>query len=129
MSNNFEIVFNDLWEEFPEKVELYSLPDMANMEIRMKIFAMNRLIKRALRMKNRKLALLNTFYLGQMIESDDVFKYVAKQKLSSYYYVAAVRTYYIFEMSPEQIMRTRRTTLKNIRDLKAQEFGSLVGRI
>ena len=129
MSNNFEIVFDDLWEEFPEEVELYSLPDMANMEIRMKIYAMNRLIKRALRMKNRKLALLNTFYLGQMIESDDMFKYVAKQELSSYYYVAAVRTYYIFEMSPEQIMRTRRTTLKNIRDLKAQEFGSLVGRI
>ena len=64
MSANFEIVFDDLWEEFPEEVELYSLPDMANMETRMKIFAMIRLIKQALRMKNRRLALLNSFYLG-----------------------------------------------------------------
>ena len=129
MSANFEIVFDDLWEEFPEEVELYSLLDMANMETRIKIFAMIRLIKRALRMKNRKLALLNSFYLGQIIESDDVFRYVAKQELTSYYYIAAIHTYYIFEICPEQIMRTRRTTLKNIRDLKAQEFGSLVGRI
>ena len=54
---------------------------------------------------------------------------MAKQELTSYYYIAAVRIYYIFEMCPKQIMRTRRTTLKNIWDFKAQEFGSLVGRI
>ena len=129
MTTNFEIVFDNLWEEFLEEVELYSLPDMANMETRMKIFAMIRLIKRALKMKNRKLVLLNSFYLGQMIESDDVSWYVAKQELTSYYYIAAVRIYYIFEMCLKQIMRTRRMTLKNIRDLKTQEFGSLVGRI
>ena len=129
MSTNFEIVLDDLWKEFPETVELYTLPDMANLETKMKIFAMLRLIKRALRMKNRRLALVNSFYLGQMIDGDDVFRYIAKRELFSYYYIAAIRIYYIFEMCPEQIMRTRRMTLKNVRDLKAQEFGNLIGRI
>ena len=45
MSTNFEIVLDDLWEEFSETVELYTLPDMANLETKMKIFAMLRLIK------------------------------------------------------------------------------------
>ena len=102
---------------------------MANLKTKMKIFAMLRLIKQALRMKNRRLALAYSFYLGQMIDGDDVFRYVAKRELSSYYYIAAIRIYYIFEMCPEQIMRTRRMTLKNVRDLKAQEFGNLIGRI
>ena len=52
MSANFEIVFDDLWEEFPEKVKLYSLLGMANMEIRMKIFAM--IIGVPLKLKGKK---------------------------------------------------------------------------
>ena len=129
MSRNFEIVLDDLWEDTPEYVDLYPLPDMTNMDIHMKTCALLRLIKRALRMKSRRLAFLNAYYLGEMIEKDDVFRYTAKQILSPYYFIATVRTYYIFEHCPEQIMRTKSTTLKIIRDLKSHKFGNLIGRI
>ena len=49
------------------------------------------------------------------------------QKLSLHYRTVVVRTYYIFEpFGVAQIMRTRRTSLTMIRQLKSKEFRNLV---
>lgn len=129
MANNFDDIFDDLWEDLPEVVDLMPPPNLDGLDSTMKVYAMMRLIKRALRVKNRKLALMNAFYLGRMIEEDDIVRAIARRKLTIYYFTAAIRTYYIFEECPEQIFRTRNTTLKKIKDLKSYEYGRLIGRI
>ena len=129
MTNNFDDIFDDLWEALPEVVDLMPPLNLDGLDSTMKVYAMMRLIKRALRVKNRKLALMNAFYLGRMIEEDDIVRAIARRKLTIYYFTAAIRTYYIFEECPEQIFRTRNTTLKKIKDLKSYEYGRLIGRI
>src|SRR5215211_3447552 len=129
MANNFDDIFDDLWEALPEVVDLMPPLNLDGLDSTMKVYAMMRLIKRALCVKNRKLALMNAFYLGRMIEEDDIVRAIARRKLTIYYFTAAIRTYYIFEECSEQIFRTRNTTLKKIKDLKSYEYGRLIGRI
>ena len=81
-----------------------------------------RLIKRAQRRRDRINALIFAFYLGELIEVDEQIQKIAKKKLSQHYYTAVVRTFYIFEVCPEQIARTRTITLANIRRLTASEY-------
>lgn len=73
------------------------------------------LIKRAQRRRDRIGALMYAFYLGELIEVEENFRKIA-----------ITRAYYIFEVNPDQIVRTQYMSLTNIRKLSAIEYQLLL---
>ena len=80
---------------------------------------------RAQRLKHRISVLVFAFYLEQLIENRGMSKRACKQIISEYFYIAAVRVYYIFELNLAQILATKATTLIMVRKLRQREFQKL----
>src|SRR5215212_5800344 len=85
---------------------------------------------RAKRLQNRTLQLLGAYFLGQLLETQtesSTHRGSYMCKLSPYYQVVVVRTYYIFEVfGAKKVMSTLRTSLTTIRRLKRDEFQDLI---
>jgi hypothetical protein len=128
MAHHFNIILNDLLLTTPEEVIIPEIPDVQVLDSKMKVHAMARFIRRALRMKNRKKSLWFAYYFGEMVESDEALRRIAKHELSGYYFTCIVRTYYLFEFCPEQIGRTQKMQLSNIRSLTADDYRRLIDR-
>jgi len=127
--NIVDIILNDITREEPFDAEIMTLPYIEEMADKEKIEVLHRLLLRAIKKGFRKQTLTYAYYLGQLIESDPVIGKRARRIVSEYYFVVSVRTYYIFEMCPQQIARTQMMTLSMIRRLKKPEYRSLMSEI
>src|ERR1044071_2520772 len=127
--DNYLIIFQDLLVDDPRQPE--KLPPLQNLnwtdaEIMREL---KRKFERAIQRRCRISVLVYAYRIGEQIESQSQPKAAWKswkKKVSRYYYDAIKRTYLLFENNELQIYRTKKTTLKMIRDLKLQEFQRLV---
>ena len=118
----FEIICEDLLQQEPQDVNIVPPPYLDGMTDVRKVEYYYSLIKKAQRRKDCLKALTYAFYLGEMIEIDDNIRKIAKKKLTTYYFQTAIRIFYMFEVIPDQIMRTKYTSLAMIRRLIAQKY-------
>ena len=89
-----------------------------------------RLLQCATRMRDRQSSLLHAYLLGELLnQTIDHYQHgFLGNQLSLYYKQACMRTYYFFKQTGiEQIMRTKKTTLRSIAKLKANELRILIG--
>ena len=122
MIQHFNIICEDLLRAEPTDAEISPPSYVEGITDLRRVEYYYQLIKRAQRRKDRMKALMYTFYLGELIEIDNNIQRIAKRKLSSHYYTAAVRTFYIFETCPDQIARTQRMSIANVRRLTSVEY-------
>ena len=87
---------------------------------------------RARRMKNRVWTLINAFFLGELLNNDDITpaqRTLQSQTMTTHYYQCSTRIYFLFEnLGSKQILNTRSLTLTWIRRLKAKEYLDLLNR-
>jgi hypothetical protein len=88
---------------------------------------------RARRMKNRVWILINAFFLGELLNGDDITpaqRTLQSQTITAHYYQCSTRIYFLFEnLGSKQILNTRFLTLTWIRRLKTKEYQDLLNRI
>src|ERR1043165_3463862 len=120
--DGFEIICEDFFQQEPQDVNIVPPPYLDGMTDIRRVEYYYSLIKKAQRRKDRLKALTYTFYFGEMIEIDDNIRKIAKKKLTTYYFQTAIRIFYMFEVIPDQIMRTKYTSLAMIRRLIAQKY-------
>ena len=120
--DGFEIICEDLLQQEPQDVNIVPPPYLDGMTDIRRVEYYYSLIKKAQRRKDRLKALTYAFYLGEMIEIDDNIRKIAKRKLTTYYFQTAICIFYMFEVIPDQIMRTKYTSLAMIRRLIAQKY-------
>ena len=78
MESTFEIIYGDVIEERPEDAEIVPPPYMDDLADKEKIDLMFHLIRRSLRRGDRISALTYAFYLGEMVELNDMLRKIAK---------------------------------------------------
>ena len=130
MNSSYDQILDDLLETTPENVQIV-VPTMDLTQTpEMQVLQRYRLLQRATRRKDRQAALLHAYYLGELLDQTvnrNQHGYLSHQ-LSPYYKTACMRTYYLFERTGvEQIMRTKKMTLRSISKLKATELQVLIG--
>src|SRR5688572_16231291 len=126
--NTFNIIYDNITLSWPIEATILALLYCENLFKRAQIEMIHRFLLRAIRRKQQKQVLTYAYYLGQLIESDPMIARRARA-LYLHYYKMLIRTYYIFETCPEQIARTKVTTLNMIQRLKSSEFASLVSKV
>lgn len=125
-----DTIYDDLLETTPENVNI-NLPTMDLTQApEIQLMCRYRLLQRATRRRDRQLSLIHAYLLGELLDqtTDRHQHGFLSNQLSPYYKQACMRTYYLFERTGiEQIMRTKKTTLRSIAKLKANEFKVLIG--
>src|SRR5436305_9590240 len=75
---------------------------------------------KSIRLKSRTLSLVNSFYLGKLL--DDLTtpneRLAYKKKMTLHYATIAERTFDLFEYCPDQLLRTQILTVQIIRKIK-----------
>lgn len=132
MLNNFEIILEQLKDTTnPATMNIQTFkPYDANMTLSKKVQLTYRALLRSTRMNNRLLALVNSFYLGQLLDDETITPAQRTQQTSTittHYYRIAVRVFHLFEnLGVQRILSTQSLTLTMIRRLKTIEYQALV---
>lgn len=130
MTTAYYDILSDLQANQPSDVVQYPLPYTDSMSFEEKFNLTVNAVDRAKRMGDRTLHLVNSFYLGQLLEKrtvDNAQRNYYSQRLTIHHRVVAVRTFYLFEfLGVEQIGRATRTTPTAIRHLSQAEYQRLV---
>jgi hypothetical protein len=129
---DFSEILEDIQQIAPEEINFPPPPYLEGEEFQNKFFATLKSFTKAIRHKEVQLAMINSFYLGQLLDQlptpSERLQY--KHKMTSHYAIMAEKTFDIFEFFPEQIMRTskldvqiiRRITRPQIRKLRNEMF-------
>jgi hypothetical protein len=130
MSTIYDQILDDLLQTTPENVTMIlpSIDDTQTPELQ--ILHRYRLLQRATRRRDRQMTLLHAYYIGELLDQIVNRRQhgFVSNSLSTYYKIVCTRTFYLFEKTGvEQIMRTRKTTLRSIYRLKAADFQLLTG--
>ena len=125
----YENICSDLSLTSDNFPELSPAPYRDELDEKSKIILTYRCLLRAQRLKQRKRSLIFAFYLGQLIENNNFSAKEMKKIISEYYYLVAVRIYYIFESNPALLELSQITTLTMVRRLSSNEYHSLVMEI
>jgi hypothetical protein len=124
----YQIIRQDLEEQGSVKIILppYNEED----EVQQKLNSTFKAMRRAIKLGNRILALVNAFYLGYCIEiviDTPIDKLMCKNKIPEHYRRIAAKTYLIFEAQGlQQILRTKSTTVAMIQKLNKSSLRKLV---
>ena len=88
------------------------------------------MLLRSSRIKDRIFTLINTYYLGKLLETETstlVQRSQLRELLTKYYGLISIRTYYLFKaLGVNQIQRTWNVTLKDIYRLSSNSYQFLV---
>ena len=85
-----------------------------------KIIATLHALRKSIKRKDRLLPILNAYYLGKILDDalTSTEEYKLKKELTLHYITMATNVYLLFENDPQQIMRTKRITVQDIKKLK-----------
>src|SRR5271154_3498286 len=117
MSTAFQLISQDLCEENNLQQTLQDPPYLDELDFGEKIKITYDCLLRAIRLKQRISSLIFAYFLGQLIERKELSKCIMKQIITEHYYIIAVKTYYIFEINPQQIYATKFMSTSLIRKL------------
>jgi len=121
----YKIILHDLTSNLIGQHPLKKPPYDENADMKTKVQVTHRYLLRAQRLKQRRSALIFAYFLGRLIESRELTKKEVKEMVSEHFYILAVRTFYIFEVTPAQIYATQTTSVNYIRRLKQEEVMKL----
>jgi hypothetical protein len=99
------------------------------MDTKEKFYSITRAMFRAKQIHNRISFLINTFYLGQFLETLENMTTRATyvKEITQHYYLASVCIYYLYEvLGTSQIARSRDLTLNLILRISKSQFNELV---
>ena len=124
----YQIIRQDLEEQGP--VEIMLPPYHEEDDVQQKLNSTFKAMRRAIKLGNRILTLVNAFYLGQCIEmviDTPIDRLLYKNKIPEYYRRIAIKTYFIFEvLGLQQILRTKVMTVAIIQKLNKSNLRRLV---
>src|SRR5688572_24733207 len=84
-------------------------------------------VTKSICLKDTQLAMINSFYLGQLLDQlstpSERLRY--KHKMTLHYATIAEKTFDIFEFFPEQILRTRKLDVQVIRRITRPQIRRL----
>ena len=103
----------------PEKVIEIIPPYIDGMSDQQKLESLKPSLRRAIKTRQRKLALINAYYLGKLFEEmpSGKDKETLRSSITDHYYVMGRSTYDLFEGFPEQIYRTSYLMVQIIRKM------------
>jgi hypothetical protein len=128
--NAYQSILEDLYQIFPVEVAPVILPYDENATMDSKFETLKEALRQSKRLGNRRLHLMNAFFLGQFLEKKvktNALRSHYAQQLTPHYRTTSQRVYYLFKaLGVNQIMRTVNTTLTLVRKLSQEEYQDLV---
>jgi len=129
MSDRFQTVFVDILQTEPQVVPTIPHPSNSSMSLMTRV---TKTYTKLLSMgsSRRKRQLVYAYYLGELLqegpETPEELR-ACRRRITAYYYKAAIRTYNIFkDLGVDQLQRTRKTTLRIIKELPEADYQALV---
>ena len=129
MENLYQIVYDDLSQTSSTNPILITPPYNQNDDIKQKTKDAFKSLRRAIKVENRILSLVNAFYLGQLIEATEssVERTICRNLVTEHYRKIAIKTYYIYEvLGVLQIQRSKFITTSIILRLKKLDYKKLI---
>ncbi|CAB4388142.1 unnamed protein product [Rhizophagus irregularis] len=130
--NAHQKILEDLYQIFPIEVAPIMPPYDEDATMDSKFETLKEAIRRSKRLGDRRLHLVNAFFLGQFLEKKvktNALRSHYTQQLTPHYRTTSQRVYYLFEaLGVGQVMRSVNTTLTLIRKLNQEEYQDLVVR-
>jgi hypothetical protein len=126
--SNYTILAENLLQTTPEDIDVAPTPYDFLQSSEIQLLNTYQKLQRASRRRNRILALIYAYYLGEILESMPNRKQRAylNSHITEYYSRVSIRTYAIFEkVGIDQIYRTRSTSLRLIHRLSHKDYVSL----
>ncbi|CAB5216521.1 unnamed protein product [Rhizophagus irregularis] len=124
---DFSEILEDIQRTTSEEINFLPPPYMEEEDFQVKFSATLRSVTKSIRLKDTQLAMINSFYLGQLLDQlptpSERLKY--KHKMSLHYATIVEKTFDIFEFFPEQILRTKKLDVQVIRKITRPQIRSL----
>ncbi|CAB5217570.1 unnamed protein product [Rhizophagus irregularis] len=124
---DFSEILEDIQQTTSEEINFPPPPYMEEEDFQVKFSATLRSVTKSIRLKDTQLAMINSFYLGQLLDqlptSSERLKY--KHKMSLHYATIVEKTFDIFEFFPEQILRTKKLDVQVIRKITRPQIRRL----
>jgi hypothetical protein len=124
---DFSEILEDMQQSAPEEINFPPPPYMEEEEFQVKFFATLKSVTKSIRLKDAQLAMINSFYLGQLLDQvstpSERLRY--KHKMTSHYATIVEKTFDIFEFSPEQILRAKKLDVQIIRKITRPQIRKL----
>ncbi len=127
-SKNYIDILSDLIELFPLQTPEINRPYNDNHDLSMKIKNTFQQLRRVAYLRNRKQVLVMFFFLGQLIEENNLStQWLLRSKITKYYRRVALRTFHLYEnVGVEQILRSSQINVRKLLDLKQFEYEQLI---
>ena len=117
------LVLADLECSTPTRTIEIIPPYIDGMSERQKLGSLKLALKRAIKVKNQKLGLINAYFLGKLFaELEGKDKETLRTQVSAYYYDMGRNTYDLFEGFPKQIYRTSYITVRIIMKMRRSKL-------
>ena len=124
---DFSEILEDIQQTTSEEINFPPPPYMEEEDFQVKFSATLKSVTKSIRLKDTQLAMINSFYLGQLLDQlstpSERLKY--KHKMSLHYATIVEKTYDIFEFFPEQILRTKKLDVQVIRKITRPQIRRL----
>ncbi|GET55709.1 hypothetical protein GLOIN_2v1884596 [Rhizophagus irregularis DAOM 181602=DAOM 197198] len=124
---DFSEILEDIQQTTSEEINFPPPPYMEEEDFQVKFSATLRSVTKSIRLKDTQLAMINSFYLGQLLDQlptpSERLKY--KHKMSLHYATIVEKTFDIFEFFPEQILRTKKLDVQVIRKVTRPQIRKL----
>ncbi|EXX65407.1 hypothetical protein GLOIN_2v1884596 [Rhizophagus irregularis DAOM 181602=DAOM 197198] len=124
---DFSEILEDIQQTTSEEINFPPPPYMEEEDFQVKFSATLRSVTKSIRLKDTQLAMINSFYLGQLLDQlptpSERLKY--KHKMSLHYATIVEKTFDIFEFFPEQILRTKKLDVQVIRKITRPQIRKL----
>ncbi|GET51708.1 hypothetical protein GLOIN_2v1884596 [Rhizophagus irregularis DAOM 181602=DAOM 197198] len=124
---DFSEILEDIQQTTSEEINFPPPPYLEEEDFQVKFSATLRSVTKSIRLKDTQLAMINSFYLGQLLDQlptpSERLKY--KHKMSLHYATIVEKTFDIFEFFPEQILRTKKLDVQVIRKITRPQIRKL----
>jgi hypothetical protein len=114
------IILLDMQQNSPADINFPPPPYSPGRNFKDKFQITYRNLLKSIRLRNRTLSLVNSFYLGKLLDElltpNERLTY--KKKMTLHYATIVERTFDLFEYCPEQLLRTQILNVQAIRKMK-----------
>ncbi|PKC58354.1 hypothetical protein RhiirA1_471101 [Rhizophagus irregularis] len=124
---DFSEILKDIQQTTSEEINFSPPPYLEEEDFQIKFSAMLKSITKSICLKNTQLAMINSFYLEQLLDqlstSSEQLRY--KHKMSLHYATIIKKTFNIFEFFSEQILRMKKLDIQTIRKITRSQIRRL----
>jgi len=128
-NTRFNRTLSDLFETQPDNPTIFEDPFDATATMESNAIMFQRLIRYAIVVKDHQRAMLNAYYLGYLLRNRATMKEAkrCRKTINKHYVHTSQRIYRLYSiLGPEQIYRSRRSTLTTFTRLSENELARLV---